>query len=305
MRLDKFLCDNNIGTRSQVKEYIKKGQVAINGQIVKKPETKVNEDTDIVICQGKEIHYQKYVYYMLNKPEGVVSATNDNTAPTVVSLLTVPEQKELFPVGRLDKDSEGLLLLTNQGDLVNRIMRAGNYHEKEYEVTVDKKITETFIRKMSSGVPILGTVTRPCTVYKTGDKSFSIILTQGLNRQIRRMCEYLGYHVCTLKRIRIMNLTLDGLKCGEYREICGDEWKKLNELIRDSSSETVIRTGGQHGNISGRTNKRTGAEAERSGKGILSGRPGDHEQQRVRRTVRSTGKNGKRNRNRSGRQPNC
>ena len=143
---------------------------------------------------------------------------------------------------------------------------------------------------MSSGVPILGTVTRPCTVYKTGDKSFSIILTQGLNRQIRRMCEYLGYHVCTLKRIRIMNLTLDGLKCGEYREICGDEWKKLNELIRDSSSETVIRTGGQHGNISGRTNKRTGAEAERSGKGILSGRPGDHEQQRVRRTVRSTGK---------------
>ena len=178
-------------------------------------------------------------------------------------------------------------------------MRAGNYHEKEYEVTVDKKITETFIRKMSSGVPILGTVTRPCTVYKTGDKSFSIILTQGLNRQIRRMCEYLGYHVCTLKRIRIMNLTLDGLKCGEYREICGDEWKKLNELIRDSSSETVIRTGGQHGNISGRTNKRTGAEAERSGKGILSGRPGDHEQQRVRRTVRSTGKNGKGNRNRS------
>ena len=158
---------------------------------------------------------------------------------------------------------------------------------------------------MSSGVPILGTVTRPCTVYKTGDKSFSIILTQGLNRQIRRMCEYLGYHVCTLKRIRIMNLTLDGLKCGEYREICGDEWKKLNELIRDSSSETVIRTGGQHGNISGRTNKRTGAEAERSGKGILSGRPGDHEQQRVRRTVRSTGKNGKGNRNRSGRQPNC
>ena len=129
---------------------------------------------------------------------------------------------------------------------------------------------------------------------------------RGIGRDLmRRMCEYLGYHVCTLKRIRIMNLTLDGLKCGEYREICGDEWKKLNELIRDSSSETVIRTGGQHGNISGRTNKRTGAEAERSGKGILSGRPGDHEQQRVRRTVRSTGKNGKGNRNRSGRQPNC
>ena len=110
MRLDKFLCDNNIGTRSQVKEYIKKGQVTVNDQIIKKPETKVNEETDTVVCQGQPIHYRKYVYYMLNKPEGVVSATNDNTAPTVVSLLTVPEQKDLFPVGRLDKDTEGLLL---------------------------------------------------------------------------------------------------------------------------------------------------------------------------------------------------
>ena len=247
---------------------------------------------------------EEKVLLLFHKPRGVVCSTKKQRQETTVTeYLNYPVR--IYPIGRLDKESEGLLLLTNQGDLVNKIMRAGNYHEKEYEVTVDKKITETFIRKMSSGVPILGTVTRPCTVYKTGDKSFSIILTQGLNRQIRRMCEYLGYHVCTLKRIRIMNLTLDGLKCGEYREICGDEWKKLNELIRDSSSETVIRTGGQHGNISGRTNKRTGAEAERSGKGILSGRPGDHEQQRVRRTVRSTGKNGKGNRNRSGRQPNC
>ena len=117
MRLDKFLCDNNIGTRSQVKEYIKKGQVTVNDQIIKKPETKVNEETDTVVCQGQPIHYRKYVYYMLNKPEGVVSATNDNTAPTVVSLLTVPEQKDLFPVGRLDKDTTGLLLLTNDGAL--------------------------------------------------------------------------------------------------------------------------------------------------------------------------------------------
>ena len=170
-------------------------------------------------------------------------------------------------------------------------MRAGNYHEKEYEVTVDKKITENFYQKDEQWCPDSG----DCDTTMYGDirpvkNSFLSYLTQGLNRQIRRMCEYLGYHVCTLKRIRIMNLTLDGLKCGEYREICGDEWKKLNELIRDSSSETVIRTGGQHGNISGRTNKRTGAEAERSGKGILSGRPGDHEQQRVRRTVRSNWK---------------
>ena len=122
MRLDKFLCDNNIGTRSQVKEYIKKGQVTVNDQIIKKPETKVNEETDTVVCQGQPIHYRKYVYYMLNKPEGVVSATNDNTAPTVVSLLTVPEQKDLFPVGRLDKDTTGLLLLTNDGELANALM---------------------------------------------------------------------------------------------------------------------------------------------------------------------------------------
>ena len=305
IRIDKYLADMGIGTRSEVKKILKSGQVTLNGEKIKKPEQKINSETDEVLVNQKPVVYQKFEYYMLNKAGGVVSATKDKKEKTVLDCIDSKKRKDLFPVGRLDKDSEGLLLLTNQGDLVNRIMRAGNYHEKEYEVTVDREITETFIRKMSSGVPILGTVTRPCTVYKTGDKSFSIILTQGLNRQIRRMCEYLGYHVCTLKRIRIMNLTLDGLKCGEYREICGDEWKKLNELIRDSSSETVIRTGGQHGNISGRTNKRTGAEAERSSKGILSGRPGDHEQQRVRRTVRSTGKNGKGNRNRSGRQPNC
>ena len=141
MRLDKFLCDNNIGTRSQVKEYIKKGQVAINGQIVKKPETKVNEDTDIVICQGKEIHYQKYVYYLLNKPEGVVSATNDNTAPTVVSLLTVPEQKELFPVGRLDKDTTGLLLLTNDGALAHDLLSPKKHVDKTYRVRPEKPLS--------------------------------------------------------------------------------------------------------------------------------------------------------------------
>ena len=132
----------------------------------------------------------RQVLLLFYKPRGIVCSTKKQRQETTVTeFLDYPVR--VFPVGRLDKDSEGLLLLTNQGDLVNRIMRAGNYHEKEYEVTVDKKITETFIRKMSSGVPILGTVTRPCTVYKTGDKSFSIILTQGLNRQIRRMCEYL------------------------------------------------------------------------------------------------------------------
>ena len=305
IRLNKFLANAGICSRREADEFITAGVVSVNGVVVTELGTKVKR-TDEIKFHDQPVNIERKVYVLLNKPKDCVTTSDDpQERKTVMDFVKGACKERIYPVGRLDKDSEGLLLLTNQGDLVNRIMRAGNYHEKEYEVTVDKKITETFIRKMSSGVPILGTVTRPCTVYKTGDKSFSIILTQGLNRQIRRMCEYLGYHVCTLKRIRIMNLTLDGLKCGEYREICGDEWKKLNELIRDSSSETVIRTGGQHGNISGRTNKRTGAEAERSGKGILSGRPGDHEQQRVRRTVRSTGKNGKGNRNRSGRQPNC
>ena len=133
----------------------------------------------------------------------------------------------IYPVGRLDKESEGLLLLTNEGDLVNRIMKAGNYHEKEYQVTVNKTVTEEFIRGMSGGVPILDTVTRPCKVTKTGKNSFQIILTQGLNRQIRRMCEYFDYKVVTLKRVRIMNLYLDGLAEGEYREIRPEERKKL------------------------------------------------------------------------------
>ena len=136
---------------------------------------------------------------------------------TVTEYLDYPVR--VYPIGRLDKDSEGLLLLTNEGDLVNRIMKAGNYHEKEYQVTVNKPVTEEFIRGMSGGVPILDTVTRPCKVTKTGKNSFCIILTQGLNRQIRRMCEYFGYKVVTLKRVRIMNLHLDGLEEGKYREI--------------------------------------------------------------------------------------
>ena len=278
IRLNKFLANAGVCSRREADEFITAGVVSVNGEVVTELGTKIKR-SDVVKFHDEPVSIERKVYVLLNKPKDTVTTSDDpQERRTVMDLVKGACNERIYPVGRLDKDSEGLLLLTNQGDLVNRIMRAGNYHEKEYEVTVDKKITETFIRKMSSGVPILGTVTRPCTVYKTGDKSFSIILTQGLNRQIRRMCEYLGYHVCTLKRIRIMNLTLDGLKCGEYREICGDEWTKLNELIRDSSSETVIRTGGQHGNISGRTNKRTGAEAERSGKGILSGRPGDHEQ---------------------------
>ena len=303
IRINKYLSEAGFCSRREADSLIRNGRVTVEGHMAE-PGERITTDT-VVFVDGRPVKkVEEKVLLLFHKPRGVVCSTRKQRQETTVTeYLNYPVR--IYPIGRLDKESEGLLLLTNQGDLVNKIMRAGNYHEKEYLVTVNKPVDGDFVKKMSSGIPILDTITRPCFVEKTGRNSFRIILTQGLNRQIRRMCEYLGYHVCTLKRIRIMNLTLDGLKRGEYREIRGDEWKKLNELIRDSSSETVIRTGGQHGNISGRTNKRTGAEAERSGKGILSGRPGDHEQQRVRRTVRSTGKNGKGNRNRSGRQPNC
>ena len=304
VRLDKFLADAGAGTRSEVKKFIQKGKVQVNGVPAKKSEIKVSEEDEVVLDGNRISQAPEFVYYLLHKPAGYVSATEDKRDKTVMELVA-SDRKGLFPVGRLDKDSEGLLLLTNQGDLVNRIMRAGNYHEKEYAVTVDKEINEEFLRGMRSGVPILDTVTRPCTVRKTGKRSFQIILTQGLNRQIRRMCEYFGYQVQTLKRVRIMNLTLDGLKPGEYRDIRAEERVELNSRIRNSSSETIKETGGHNGNISRKPNERTGKKTERGSKGLLSGRPGDHEQQRVRRTVRSTGKNGKGNRNRSGRQPNC
>ena len=298
VRLDKFLADAGAGTRSEVKKYIQKGKVQVNGVPAKKSEIKVSEEDEVVLDGNRISQAPEFVYYLLNKPAGCVSATEDRNDRTVMEYVP-SDRKGLFPVGRLDKDSEGLLLLTNQGDLVNRIMRAGNYHEKEYLVTVNKEITEDFLKGMRGGVPILDTVTRPCTVKKTGRRSFQIILTQGLNRQIRRMCEYLGYHVRTLKRVRIMNLTLDGLKCGAYREIRRDEWSELKELIRNSSSETITETGGHHGNSRGNPNERTGSEAERGGKGILSGRQRNHEQQGVRRAVRRTGADRKNNRNRS------
>ena len=303
IRINKYLSSAGVCSRRDADQLTGAGRITVNGIVVGTGE---RISADAVVClDGVPVKAEtRQVLLLFYKPRGIVCSTKKQRQETTVTeFLDYPVR--IYPIGRLDRESEGLLLLTNQGDLVNRIMRAGNYHEKEYKVTVDKEITEDFITKMSRGVPILGTITRPCAVRKTGDKSFSIILTQGLNRQIRRMCEYLGYHVRTLKRIRIMNLTLGDLKCGEYREIRQDEWKRLNELLQNSSSETVIRTGGQHGNISRKTNERTGAKAERGGKSILSGRPGDHEQQRVRRAVRSTGKNGKGNRNCPGRQSDC
>ena len=232
MRLDKFLCDNNIGTRSQVKEYIKKGQVAINGQIVKKPETKVNEDTDIVICQGKEIHYQKYVYYLLNKPEGVVSATNDNTAPTVVSLLTVPEQKELFPVGRLDKDTTGLLLLTNDGALAHDLLSPKKHVDKTYFAILDGEVGEKEQELFLQGLDIGDEKKTLPAKLEITDKANEVFITvqEGRFHQVKRMAEAVGRKVEYLKRISMGPLVLDKeLKKGEYRPLFEEELAKLKE----------------------------------------------------------------------------
>ena len=236
MRLDKFLCDNNIGTRSQVKEYIKKGQVTVNDQIIKKPETKVNEETDTVVCQGQPIHYRKYVYYMLNKPEGVVSATNDNTAPTVVSLLTVPEQKDLFPVGRLDKDTTGLLLLTNDGALAHDLLSPKKHVDKVYYAKIDGMVTEEDVKRFAEGIDIGAEeeeMTRPAKldIMKSAEESeIRLTIHEGKFHQVKRMFLAVGKEVTYLKRERMGTLCLDeNLKPGEYRLLTEEEIENVRK----------------------------------------------------------------------------
>ena len=178
------------------------------------------------------------IYIVLNKPVGITCTTEHKVCGNIVDF--VNHEKRIFPVGRLDKDSEGLIILTNDGDIVNKILRAGNNHEKEYIVKVDKPINDEFVKKMRNGVKILGQVTKKCYVKKEGPNTFRIILTQGLNRQIRRMCEVLGYNVTKLKRIRIMNINLGELKKGQWRDLTVRELKGLNNLIVDSGKTKEV-----------------------------------------------------------------
>ena len=186
-----------------------------------------------VVSKGNEM-----VLLAVNKPVGIVCTEEKKEKNNIIRFLNYPTR--VTYIGRLDKDSEGLLLMTNNGDIINKMMRAGNRHEKEYKVTVNRPITPEFIEKMGQGVPILDTVTRPCKVKAIGKYKFNIILTQGLNRQIRRMCEYFGYKVTRLERVRVMNIELGNLKSGEYRKVTDAEIKELYELIKDSSNETVM-----------------------------------------------------------------
>lgn len=303
IRINKFLSEAGVCSRREADSLIERGKITINGMPAQKGDQVCQKD--IVKLEGRRIRKEeKRVLLLFYKPRGIVCSTKKQRQEvTVTEYLNYPVR--IFPVGRLDKESEGLLLMTNQGDLVNRIMRAGNWHEKEYLVTVDKPLTEAFIKKMSCGVPVLDTVTRPCVVVKTGEKSFRIILTQGLNRQIRRMCEYFGYRVVSLKRVRIMNLKVKGIMPGKYREATQEEWQELQRMIEHSSNETRIRTGGRHGGEIHTANEAVGRKTECSSKDLLSGRPGNHQQQGVRRIVRPAGQPGKKDRNGSGKQSHC
>jgi len=231
-RINKFLSESGYCSRREADKLISEGRVTING-IVPEMGTKISEADEIRV-DGKLIreNREKPVYLAFNKPPGIECTTNQTVRNNIVDYINYPER--IFPIGRLDKASEGLIFMTNDGDIVNKILRARNNHEKEYIVTVDKPITDRFIQRMGNGVPILDTVTRKCKVEQISKFVFKIVLTQGLNRQIRRMCEYLGYEVTALKRIRIINISLD-IPVGRYRDLSEVEIKELNQLIEPSS----------------------------------------------------------------------
>lgn len=217
--LNKYISNTGMCSRREADKLIESGHVKINGKTAKKG-NRVS-DGDQVTVKGKTLkNNPKHVYLALNKPAGITSTTDLRDKDNIIDYLNYPER--IFPIGRLDKASTGLILLTNDGDIVNKILRAENHHEKEYIVTVDKPLTKRFVKEMSSGIPILGTVTKKCQVELLSKFVFRIILTQGLNRQIRRMCEHLGYKVKTLKRIRIMNIELD-IDQGYWRDLTKEE----------------------------------------------------------------------------------
>lgn len=232
-RINKYLSEVGYCSRRAADKLIEAGKVTING-VVPEMGTKVKQGDEVRV-DGKliEASDEKPVYIAFHKPVGIVCTTDTRVEKdNIIDYINYPSR--IFPIGRLDKPSEGLILLTNDGDIVNKILRARNNHDKEYIVTVNRPITKEFVKKMSGGVPILDTVTRKCVVEKIGVCQFRIILTQGLNRQIRRMCEYLGYRVVELKRVRIMNIKLD-MPLGKWRDLTKAELSELNRLIANSS----------------------------------------------------------------------
>ena len=227
-RLNKYIADSGYCSRREADRLISEGRVRLDGRVGALGD-RVLPGMDVTV-DGKRLSGEgEKVYLLLNKPMGIVCTADPREPMNVVDYLAYP--RRVFPVGRLDKDSEGLLLLTNDGEIVNRILRAAGGHEKEYEVRIDRPVTPEFVQQMSRGVPILDTVTLPCRVRRTGERSFNIVLVQGLNRQIRRMCEALGANVTHLRRVRIMNLRLGKLQPGQWRELTEEELAGLRERL--------------------------------------------------------------------------
>ncbi|WPC71039.1 23S rRNA pseudouridine(2604) synthase RluF [Aeromonas hydrophila] len=276
MRLNKYISESGICSRREADRFIEQGNVFINGK-----RAGVGDQVfagDLVKVNGQVIEPREadsLVFIVLNKPVGIVSTTEAGEKDNIVDF--VNHSTRIFPIGRLDKDSQGLIFLTNHGDLVNKILRAGNDHEKEYLVTVDKPVTDEFIRGMGAGVPILGAVTKKCKVKKEAPFVFRITLVQGLNRQIRRMCEHFGFEVTKLERIRIMNVSLKGLPVGEWRDLTDDELIELFKLIEDSSSEVKPAKGGQAAAGQGGKPKASTAQAGKPAPGKKPRRDDDHE----------------------------
>ena len=226
--LNKYISSTGICSRREADKWIDAGRVKINGKTAQKG-NRVFEN-DVVKVDGKPLKSKpQSVYIALNKPPGITSTTDLKDKDNIIDFVNHP--KRIFPIGRLDKASSGLILLTNDGDIVNKILRTENNHQKEYIVSVNKPITDDFVYRMRKGVPILGTITKECYVKRLNDKKFKIILTQGLNRQIRRMCEYFDYKVVTLKRVRIMNIKLADLKVGKWRDLTKEELRVLREEL--------------------------------------------------------------------------
>lgn len=241
MRLNKFISESGLCSRREADRFIERGLVLINKRkAVIGDQVKVG---DKVCVNGQHLEPREgddIVFIALNKPVGITSTTEENVHDNIVQF--VNHSKRIFPIGRLDKDSQGLIFLTNDGDVINKILRAGNKHEKEYLVTVNKPLTDTMITSMSNGVPILGVNTKKCKITQEGTHVFRITLIQGLNRQIRRMCEYFAYDVIKLDRVRIMNIRLQGLPLGEWRDLTDKELEVIYGLIEDSSNEEVKKS---------------------------------------------------------------
>lgn len=248
IRLNKFISESGLCSRREADKFIQNGNVFINGK--KAVLGDVVKVGDRVKVNGNELEPrsgENIIFIALNKPPGITSTTEEGVRDNIIDFVNY--NRRIFPIGRLDKDSQGLIFLTNNGDLVNKILRAGNQHEKEYVVTVDKPLTDEVIQGMSNGVPMLGKYTKKCKITKESSNVFRIILVQGLNRQIRRMCEHFNYEVTKLERVRIMNISLKGIPLGEYRDLTDDELEVMYKMTESSTSEDKKKMKPKPGNL--------------------------------------------------------